>query len=261
MKHLRYILLLLSILPFAESATAQQADTPSTQFDALMQLSAEDYMQMKLPPLHVLLENARRSPQVSYYASNKEQEERQLKTIRRNWMRYIKLNANYSYGSTNTYYDNFNYDDQQGQNTPVYAYSASGREQSWYNLGVSLSLPLDEIFDRRNRIKRQKEKINSIQWEVDRWYDDLSLKIIDAYTAAGENLSILQSVTEAMITAKAQYKISEADFINGAIDAQTLSRQRNIQNVAIREYEQTRSNLNNALLRLEVLSHTRIITR
>ena len=229
------------------AAKAQAPDSTAFSFgdryDLFRQLSAEEYLDLKLPPLHVLLENARKSPQVSFYASNKLQEERELKTIRRNWLKYIKLNA-YS-------------DVVLDPTIPQF----SAREQNWWNVGVSLSVPLDEIFNRRNRIKRQKERINSIQFEVDRWYDDLSLKIIDAYTAAVQNLSVLQSVTESLVTAKAQYKVSEADFINGALDAQTLSRQRNIQNVAIREYEETRAELTNALLRLEVLSHTQIITR
>lgn len=255
---MKRIALTLCSLFLLLAARAQEPDTLTLaqQYNNLMQLSAEDYLQVQLPPLHILLQNARQSPQVSYYASNMEQEERELKTIRRNWLKFIKLNANYNYGSTNTNTNNYT-----DLSNPILVYTANGREQSWYNLGVSLSLPLDEIFDRRNRIKRQKEKINSIQFEVERWYDDLSLKIIDAYTTAVQNLSILQSATEAMVTAKAQYSVSEADFINGVIDAQTLSRQRNIQNVAIREYEETRSNLNNALLRLEVLSHTQIITR
>lgn len=238
------------------SATAQEPDSAALTFgdryDLFQQLSPDEYLNLKLPPLHVLLENARNSPQVSFYASNKLQEERELRTIRRNWMKYIKLNANYNYGMNNTYNDVV-----LDPTVPQF----SNREQNWWNVGVSLSVPLDEIFNRSNRIKRQKERINSIQFEVDRWYDDLSLKIIDAYTSAVENLSILQSVTEALVTAKAQYRVSEADFINGAIDAQTLSRQRNIQNVAVREYEKTRANLTNSLLRLEVLSHTRIITR
>ncbi len=238
------------------AAKAQAPDSTAFSFgdryDLFRQLSAEEYLDLKLPPLHVLLENARKSPQVSFYASNKLQEERELKTIRRNWLKYIKLNANYNYGMNNTYNDVV-----LDPTIPQF----SAREQNWWNVGVSLSVPLDEIFNRRNRIKRQKERINSIQFEVDRWYDDLSLKIIDAYTAAVQNLSVLQSVTESLVTAKAQYKVSEADFINGALDAQTLSRQRNIQNVAIREYEETRAELTNALLRLEVLSHTQIITR
>jgi len=253
---MKYLFLVLAGFCGLWTASAQRTDSTGFDFrnryEAFRQLSAEEYLDLKLPPLHVLLENARNSPQVSFYASNKLQEERELKTIRRNWLKYIKLNANYNYGMNNTYNDVY-------LNPAVPQFSA--REQCWWNVGVSLSVPLDEIFNRSNRIKRQKERINSIQFEVDRWYDDLSLKIIDAYTAAVQNLSVLQSATESLVTAKAQYRVSEADFVNGAIDAQTLSRQRNIQNVAIREYEETRAELTNALLRLEVLSHTPIINR
>lgn len=253
---MKYSILTLLGLCCLLSATAQEPDSAALNFgdryDLFRQLSPEEYLDLKLPPLHVLLENARNSPQVSFYASNKLQEERELRTIRRNWLKYIKLNANYNYGMNNTYNDVV-----LDPTIPQF----SNREQSWWNVGVSLSVPLDEIFNRSNCIKRQKERINSIQFEVDRWYDDLSLKIIDAYTSAVQNLSMLQSVTEALVTAKAQYKVSEADFINGALDAQTLSRQRNIQNVAIREYEETRAELTNSLLRLEVLTHTQIINR
>ena len=49
--------------------------------------------------------------------------------------------------------------------------------------------------------------------------------------------------------------------MNGKIDAVTLSRQKNIQSATVREYEQTRASLNNALLRLEIMSHTKIITK
>ena len=44
-------------------------------------------------------------------------------------------------------------------------------------------------------------------------------------------------------------------------DAQTLSRQKSIESSAVREYEQTRSLLNKALLQLEVLSKTPIISQ
>ena len=35
-------------------------------------------------------------------------------------------------------------------------------------------------------------------YEIDRWYDDLSLKVIDAYTQVTENLAILQSAASSM---------------------------------------------------------------
>lgn len=53
--------------------------------------------------------------------------------------------------------------------------------------------PLDEIFNRRNKIKQQKKRIENTQYDLDRWYDELRMKIIDAYTTAVEQLSILRS--------------------------------------------------------------------
>ena len=84
------------------------------------------------------------------------------------------------------------------------------------------------------------------------------MKIIDAYTTAVEQLSILRSAAEAKITSEAQYRMTEVDFVKGKLDAQTLSRQKSLENSATREYEQVRRNLNDALLRL---THTPIINK
>ena len=125
----------------------------------------------------------------------------------------------------------------------------------------SFSIPLDEIFNRRNKIKQQKKRIENTQYDLDRWYDELRMKIIDAYTTAVEQLSILRSAAEAKITSEAQYRMTEVDFVKGKLDAQTLSRQKSLENSATREYEQVRRNLNDALLRLEILTHTPIINK
>ena len=97
--------------------------------------------------------------------------------------------------------------------------------------------------------------------DTERWLEEQRIKVIQQYTLAVQQLSVLRSAVEAMVTAQAQYRLSEADFINGKLDAQTLSRQKNIENVAIREYEEVRRSLNNALLTLEVLTRTPIISQ
>lgn len=248
------LLLLAALLP--AGATAQTADTTAlNQSERLLRMTADDYFRVQLPPLHVLMENARaHSPQVNVYAATKELEERELKTVRRSWLKYFKLNAGYSYGSTDVT------SQQYFNNQYPVIQNVTGQEQSWWNVGANVSFPLDEIFNHRNRVKQQKKKIESIQYEVDRWYDDICLKIIDSYTAAVQYLSLLESASAAMVMAQAQYEFSKTDFINGKIDAQTLSRQKSIENTAMREYEQTRAALNKALLELEVLSKTPIIT-
>lgn len=168
----------------------------------------------------------------------------------------LKLNANYNYGSSDIY--NQNYQDNSNQ---IWTTTTTGREQSWWNVGASFSLPIDEIFNRRNKIKQQKRRIEQVELDTERWLEEQRIKVIQQYTLAVQQLSVLRSAVEAMVTAQAQYRLSEADFINGKLDAQTLSRQKNIENVAIREYEEVRRSLNNALLTLEVLTRTPIISQ
>lgn len=259
------LLLVLMCLPALLRAQAPAAQQPGgsltaaparEEYNDLARMSAETYMNLHLPPLYELLENARaQSPQVNQFASKKEQEEREIKTLRRSWLKNIKLNAQYSYGSTDVnslmYYD---------KNLPV-VQNVTGTTQAWWTVGAGISLPLDEIFNRRNRIKQQRKRLESIEYEMNSWYDEICLKIIEAYTSAVENLSLLETSARSMVAAKAQYVAAEADFVNGKIDAQTLSRQKSIESSTIREYEQTRSQLNKALLQLEVLSKTPIISK
>lgn len=243
--------------PETTAQTAPTAAAVTVGNRSLTTMSAEDYAAVQLPPLHILLENAReRSPQVNMFSEQKNYEERELKTIRRTWLRYIKLNGTFSYGTTDAsssiYYDN---------NPGPVVQNVTGTTQRWWNVGASLTLPLEEIFNRRNKVKQQQSRIASIKSQVDNWYDNLCLQIIDSYTRAVQNLSVLPTVAEAMITAKAQYSAIQADFINGKIDAQILARQKNVESEAIRQYEETRTELNKALLELEILSKTPIISR
>lgn len=242
----------------APARTEQAAqDVPTVGIKDLTTMSTDDFVNLHLPPLHVLLENAReRSPQVNTFSAQQTYEERELKTIRRTWMRYIKLNSTFSYGtndaSSQIYYDN---------NPGPMVQNVTGTTQRWWNVGASITLPLEEIFNRRNKVKQQQSRVASIKYQVDNWYDNLCLQIIDCYTRAVQNLAVLGTVSRSMITAQAQYAAIESDFINGKIDAQVLARQKNVESEAVRQYHQTRTELTKALLELEILSKTPIISR
>ena len=196
------VLLTLPALIRAQAPASQAADslpaaTPRTNYTDLARTSAETYINLHLPPLYVLLENAReRSPQVNMFASTKEQEEREIKTLRRSWLKNIKLNAQYSYGSTDV-----NSQIYQDINLPIIQ-NVTGTSQAWRTVGTGISLPLDEIFNRRNRIKQQRKRLESIEYEMNSWYDEICLKIIEAYTSAVENLSLLESSARSMVSGR-----------------------------------------------------------
>ena len=195
--------------PPNDNPVQETASDPSD----MAHMTAEAYLAMELPPLGVLIDNSRQTAQMQYYNTAIDEAKTDLKTERRNWLKYFRATGNYQYGQMN------------------WLSTLSGSD------------------------------VEAAEQNVERWQDELSLKIIDAYTTVLQNLSMIKTQAEAVTLAIAQYKITEADFMNGKIDAVTLSRQKNIQSATVREYEQTRASLNNALLRLEIMSHTKIITK
>lgn len=253
MQILKYLSITITAVFIGVGASAQtDEENIAKRAEELLQMSVEDYLTMDIPPLGVLMENARNHPIVAYYDDLVSEEKSVLKSERRDWLTYFKLNASYFYGRMN--------DNILNLDNPAYN-GYTDKEQSYYNLGGSISFPLSEIFDRHNRVKRQKIRIRQAEANSERWFNDLALKVVDEYTEVIKNLSMLRVKAEAATIATQQYKISQTDFINGKMDAQGLARQKIIQSSAVREYEETRAALNNALLKLEILTQTKILKK
>lgn len=242
MKFKIYILLFLTFSYISSSA------------QDITELTAKDYIDFNLPPLALLFENAKASPILGYYEKKKEAEESLMKTERKKWLNYVKIIGGYQYGVIG---NNSTFSDT---NTPLF-YQYSDNKQNWYNIGVSLSIPLDDLFDRKNRVKKQRLEMQATEFEKEKWYDEQKLRIVEAYTLAIKELALLKIKSEALIFAEAQLKLSEADFINNTITIQELNRQKSMHTVAATEYEETRAQLNYALLQLEILAKTKIISK
>lgn len=240
----RVILSLTVCMLWSTLAYAQESDVTNLQ--------ADDYLQISLPSLSTLFENAKNNSTTAFYAKQKEIAQSELSSEKRNWLKNLKIFTSYQYGVVDL---NSSFSDN---NTPLFS-QYRGNKQSWYNVGVSLSIPFDEIFDRGNRIKRKKKEIESVEIESERSNEDLKLRIIEMYTETLKYLTLLKSKSEALTLANAQYRLTEYDFVNGKITVQELDRQKEIQTTSIAEYEEIRSQLNKSLLMLEVLSKTVII--
>ena len=199
----------------------------------------------------MLVENARKGPVTKVFEAQLEREKRELKNVRRTWMQNVKGFASYQYGSLS----NLSYIYSPDVGTYI------GEHKNLYTVGASVTIPLDEILNKNNKVKQQKAKIDEMTYNVDRWFDELHLQIIEEYTKALEHRAMLKVKAEAVTVAQAQYKMTQIDFLNGKADAQTLSRQKNIESNAVREYEESRFNLLSAIMKLEVLTHTQIINR
>lgn len=238
----KYIVLILALFVIVNKTYAQDK-------------SIEDLLNLRLPPLDSLFEGARRSPMIEFYEYRNEIQELELKTERRNWLQYFSIGATYQYGivGMNTF-------TELGANYPV-VYQSSGGNQIWYNAAASFRLPLENLFDRRNRIKIQQLKIKETLKEKELWYDDQKSKIVQYYFRAQEILNNLKLFIEVATMANAQYEAAQKDFIMGSISLQALSVAKNAQVLSLTQLEQYKSTLTSSIVQLEIISNTKILNR
>lgn len=211
--------------------------------------------ELKLPPIEELFESAMKSSMVQFYELRMEGEELMLKTEKRKWLEYFNIVGTYQYGimGLNSYTD-------LGSDFPL-IYQYSGTEQIWYNGGIALRLPLDRLFDRNNRIRRQKLKIQETLKERDLWYDDQKTKIIDTYFKAQEMLNNIKYVNEEFVVASNHYEDAQREYIIGKMTSQNLNVAKTAQVKAKMQLEQVMSMLNSSIMKLEILSNTKILNR
>lgn len=240
---MKYGLIIYAIILFCIPLKAQ---------DSFSTMTSEEYSRMQLPPLDVLFENAKNSAAVEFYQVRMEEEASLLKTEKRSWLKYLRMQSTYQYGLMGI---NSSFSDND---TPLF-YQYSGARQNWYNIGVSLTIPFDDFFDRSNRIKRQKLKTKATQVEVEKWHDEQKIRIIELYTKAQKELTVLKIKAESVTMANAQYQAAEQDFLNGKIGIDALNSRKSIESNALETYENTKAELSKALLQLEILSKTKII--
>ena len=245
-KNFLLIILILGSLNIVLPAQAQESD--------ITNMTPEDYINLKLPPLDSLFENTRKNPIIQIHNAKKEEELGLLSKEKKSWLKYFSVGTSYHYGIqayTSGYSDSA---------TPLY-YQYNNSGMSYYNVGGSISVPLDDLFDRKRRINNQKLLVKESELQKEQRMDELKQQIIELYTSILSNISILKLKAEYMTFANAQYQVGEKDFINGKGDASTLSSQKNIQITAASDYESTRAILNTSLLKLEMITRTPIINK
>ncbi len=219
-------------------------------------LAAEglDYTKLLLPSLEELFENAKKSPSVEMFESKMMEQDNQLKTEKRSWLKYFKVGGSWQYGNIGV---NSIFTDQ---NTPLF-YQYSGATQNALFVSGTVSVPFDDVFDRSNRVKRQKMQRRSTELEMEKWFDEQKLRIIDSYVKLTSAMSILKKKAENLTLTQAQVKSLEADFANGNAEIAALTVAKKMEVDAYETFKITESTITAELLHLEILSRTKIISK
>jgi len=138
-------------------------------------------------------------------------------------------------------------------------YSTSA--QNGYTIGGGVNIPLDALFDLGSRVKRQKLNVRSAQLEKEIKYEEIKREIIEMYSMASSQLTVLRSRAEALVLANIQYEIAEKDFTNGTINSGELSTEKTRQSIAQEGFEKSKFELTKSLMILEVITRTPILKK
>lgn len=247
MKQLIYIysivlLLFISTIP----TVAQEADS-SYEVE-------EDFRKVHLPPLDVLFENAKNSPRYEITSLKAAIERKLLAKEKRAVLSFFSLRGSYQYGM---FGNEASYTDVKI--APYLTYTTQA--QNGYTIGAGVSIPLDQLFDLKARVSRQKLTLKSAELEREIKYDEIKKEIIEMYVMVTSQMKVLEMRSEGLILANVQYEISEKNFANGTIESSDLAVDKERQSQARESYEKSKFELTKSIMILEVISRTPIIRK
>ena len=260
-KFLQKLILSAAVMMMTATAvSAQDYGMRTVKMDSILyklsRMTAEDYANIELPPLEELYTNASLySNAVKYFYYEAEFYRSEVKTARRKPLEWIRLIGTYSYGNIDMAAITLMETTYQ-----VWTQNQSTQRNQYYNVGVTLSIPLMDIFNRRNLIKKAQAKVDETKYRRESELDQVKKDIIDLYCTILEKTVVLQSSYQQLIVARGQYNFAENAFVNNRTDAENLYRSQSYETNAVREYENIKRDLNSALLTLEVISCTPIIS-
>jgi len=248
MKQIIYICLGLLLLFTSNTPIVAQEVSDYTQ------LSEEDYSNITLPPLSVLFENAKDNPIYEMADVKAAVERKLLAKEKRAFLGFFSLRGSYQYG---TFGNESTYTDVYVEPYPTYSTQA----QNGYTVGAGVSIPLDDLFDLKARVSRQKLNLKSAELEREIKYDEIKKNIIEMYAMATSQMKVLQMRSEGLVLANVQYEISEKNFANGTIESIDLATDKERQSQAREAYEKSKFELTKSLMMLEIISRTPIIRK
>lgn len=206
---------------------------------------------LKLPPLNVLFENARNNPSIAILEKEKQLQKKILSKEKKAWMNFFDARASYYYGVTD------NYGTQTDILTPIF-YQYLGIEQNYWNVGGSINISLEELFDLKGKVNRQKINIEKAELTKEQAFDQLKQQIIHLYVTIETNIEILKGLLQNVALYKGITAEAEIDFRNRRSEISQFASAKSLENSAKEDVEKMRSNIKEQVLILEIISKTEI---
>ena len=212
-----------------------------------------NFSEFHLPPLAILFENAKSTPAIMTLEKARQMAQAEVAKQKRHIFSYITGYASYSYGKSDMWGNN-------SSSTNMMIYQFQGSEQSYWNVGARLSLPLDDVLDLGAAVKRKKLEVDKAVLAKDVAFDQLKLQIATLFVKITNNLVSLKSLGEAAAAFQGAGALNREDFENGNMEIQDFAHTKMYESDQVSMYQSLQTTITTDILTLEILSHTPIIT-
>ena len=255
MNSFRHIILTLALAVLSTSVYAQYNDSGiSAGFFDSSENKTINFSTFHLPPLAVLYENAKQNPKILSLAKAQEIAQAEVSKQKRHIFSYVMGHASYAYGKT----------DMWGNNSTTQSYTTifqfQGTEQSYWNVGVNVSVPLEDILDLTAAVRRKKLLVDKARIEKDLAFDELKLQIASLYIKITNNLVALKTSSEAAAVYQGAGALNQEDFHQGNMSIENFAYTKLHEISVVSGYQSLQSTITTDIITLEILCHTPILT-
>ena len=254
MNRIRHFILTVAMAGVATSAYAQfnESGISAGFFDSSQEKNI-NFSEFHLPPLAVLFENAKSTPQVLSLQKTQELAEAEIAKQKRHIFSYITGHASLSYGVS----------DMWGNNTSSYnmrIMQFQGSEQRYWNVGVNLAVPLEDILDLGAAVKRKRLEAEKATYDKDKAFDDLKLQIATLYTQITNDLVTMKTMSEGAAAYQGAGALNLEDFHNGNMTIEDYAWTKMHEIGVVQSYQAMQTQITTSILQLEIITHTPILT-
>ena len=249
MNKLRRLLVIVVTAGISSTALAQfdESGIAAGFFD-----SSKD-SEFHLPPLAILFENAKSTPQIMTLEKARQLAQAEVAKQKRHIFSYVTGRASYSYGKT----------DMWGNNSTTASpmvYQFQGSEQSYWNVGVNLAVPVEDILDLGAAVKRKKIEVDRAVLAKDIAYDQLKLQIATLFIKITNDLVTLKTLGEGAAAYQGAGALNREDFENGNLNIEDYAFTKQRESAQVQMYQGLQTTITTDIITLEILTHTPIIT-
>lgn len=212
-----------------------------------------NFSEFHLPPLSVLFENAKSTPQILSLAKAQQIAQAEVAKQKRHIFSYVTGHASLSYGVS----------DMWGNTSSSYnmrIMQFQGSEQQYWNVGVNLAVPLEDILDLRAAVKRKKLEVDQAQLQKDIAYDQLKLQIASLYIKITNDLVALKTYSEGAAAYQGAGALNLENFHNGNMDIHAYAETKRYESGIVTGYQTMQTQITTDILTLEIITHTPILT-